>query len=140
MGLDIRGIGSKKEYHHDYGGIHIIRALALKSIGKENLTLYNCSIPDYSNMKPEDYDEFPNLINFSDCEGIYIPGAHYNAANIPRNNYVGNSTALLEELEKLKTYFAKTADISERERKLFSEFYDLVEDVVNGGSGIIIFE
>jgi len=99
---------------------------------------------DYPKTDPKFTDEeikdFRQLQHFSDCEGILVPDFFLKDVDYSNSYYLGNSTKLLEELEKLKDWIARNPTlVNERESRLFFMLYDLVYDEVTNYNGILRF-
>jgi len=163
MGLRISSKSSKKEYNFGYSGLHQIRWIAYKICGGEKnyvefmsmqdgtLHRKNFEYPDCESfdkdtlfmLKEPHYDwsyiaalqKFPNLMWHSDCDGTYSKNGK--VASLDKTPLTGNSEGLLSELKILKKKglrFRKKI----RWDEIFNQLYDLVESVVEQGSGELI--
>ena len=153
MGLDAYGKKSKKKYHWGYSGLHLIRWLALLSLGmpkeiKGESTF--CALSGGWKFKKDWYQDeertvlwfvqmsghyFPNLMFHSDCDGAYTKTGKFLGNKLQS----GNSKKLLEELESIKKNL-KPCNETERAFECFNLFYDLVKDEVENGEAHITFE
>lgn len=159
MGLDISGKISKKEYHAGYGGLHLVRWMALiycglpKEISGSTSFTWDTSpflhgyvmggkeLPSPEEMRTILWSfqrcgyEFPNLIFHSDCDGSYTKtGKVFNRPDLMS----GNSIGLLRELEILKEDI-HTFDKESNAVRIFNMLYELVFDEVNNGKGVLNF-
>lgn len=144
MGLDISS-KSEKSYHSSYGGLHQVRWMAYKSLG--GIRDYGMWHQLYSNDEKDSkdeksYEEYPNLMWHSDCDGTYTPDGKIDNMDKPENNLTtGNSVELLKELRLVKERLDERLNkyITEHDWAKFNMLYDLVEDVVENHDGVLEF-
>jgi len=154
MGLDVSGSKTEKTYHAGYGGLHLIRWLAMVSLGLptkiKDQSTFSAVSGSITLQKDWYQDEcstvlyyvqasgyfFPNLMFHCDCDGSYTKnGKIFKGSGL----LSGNSTELLKELEYLKKNMPKKSDETARAIDLFKMFYDVVKDEVVNGDGVIEF-
>ena len=151
MGLDVDGWSSDKTYHCGYSGIHQIRWLGAILSG------FMESYSDFMKLYERDdipmdkrFSRFEQLMHFSDSEGIFVPEWFLRKVDYKESYYLGNSTKLLDELRiikfgiyemyKDKDYFNERTKVFEsRAFDIFKELFELVEDEVINGKGILVF-
>ena len=130
MGLDVTLFPSNHSFHvGSYGALHRIRAFALFSTGDFDTieSAFKYLFEGYKNKNKlwEKYNQFENLIDFSDCEGLYIP--QFYLGDFKPNKYLRSSDGLINELKSIKTDMIKNPEKYEsvKERcNQFNKFHD----------------
>ena len=159
MGLNISGEVSHKHYRCGYNGLHQVRWLAMLSMGapinwKNGDPTYGWITHPWVGLdcnKAPQSDElmswmfaaeccgyfYPNLIFHSDCDGEYTPkGKVFKKPGLRS----GNSKELLKELRLLKNELKDCEfNLPERAMEIYQMLYDLVEDEVLNGKGVLKF-
>lgn len=139
MGVDIYGMETDKKLHDGYSSIHLLKWLASKIEG------YRGSYSDHFEYSHTDEfwknaadGKFEQILHLSDWNTVLVPDENLEGINFGSSYKLGSSTKLLEELEEIRKYLVKDKNIAEeREREFVSNLYDLVNDELENGHGII---
>lgn len=153
MGLDIT---INKEFDFrlgSYSALHRIRASALIVNGdferydEANDYLFNKLYKDEITLKNH---PFKALINFSDCEGFYLP-PHKTLRECFNEDddidfefwedhpfYIGNSEELFNEMQKFATFIKEHPNNTEIDIRTFNRFWEPLLQAYNKNKELII--
>lgn len=142
MGLSITRVGYKTIRLGGYSTLHWIRYLAVKSEGyskswDEFMKEYNYNINEFVDK----YYQYRELLNHSDCDGLYIPSHCY--PNDNDNIFLGDFDELRKELIRLNQKLVDNPNLYQDEfkrniKQSFDRFLDLVLD--EDYDNILVFE
>ena len=148
MGLDLSG-APNKEYNAGYGGLHLVRGLALRLHGFPKKITYPAVYVVPEGLTGEDISDayhaaqiaghlYPNLLLHSDCDGTYTKTGKVLAGEGENTWLSGNSIGLLEELKILENAYPKKERTGRawEAHKMLREFF---EDALRNGNGTIKF-
>ena len=137
MGLSIYGIGTENFFSCTYGSWRDLRSWACQMEGyKESLEFLVGDDHFLQNTR------FRQFVCFSDHDGILVPDKYLIGIDYENSFLLGSSDKLLQELELLKKKLIRKPrkpSLNQLERSTFLDFYQLVKEEVEEGSGILIY-